>query len=171
MSFLFETISIPFWFIVFIIGSASILWIRWYKIFHKKFIITGVLQKKIKQAKTVTETKMDVLKKATDNWNANNETSDFSKKQSKKRKVAKKDIDPVKKNNIRMVIRILADGGETGVLPKSISDKASINSVETNSALTYLTEKKYIEAINSTSGEKYYLTELGKQYCINKKYI
>ena len=61
MSFFFETIAIPFWFIVFIFGSASPLWIKWYK----KFIVTGVLFKKFKREKSVAEMKVDILKKAT----------------------------------------------------------------------------------------------------------
>ena len=171
MSFLFDTIAIPFWFIVFVLGSATPLWIKWYRKFHKKFIVTGILKKKIQSAKSATDIKLDVLKKATDNWNANSEASNYSESKPGKRKAVKKDVDPGKKKNIKTVLKILAAGGETGVLPKSISDKASLNSVDTNSALTYLTEKKYIEAINSTNGTKYYLTEHGKQFCMNKKYI
>lgn len=171
MSFFFETVSIPFWFIVFILASATPLWIKWYKKFHKKFIVTGILKKKLQSAKSATDTKLDVLKKATDNWNANSEASNYSESKPKKRAAVKKDVDPDKKKNIKTVLKILAAGGETGVLPKSISDKASLNSVDTNSALTYLTEKKYIEAINSTNGTKYYLTKPGQQYCVSKKYI
>ena len=171
MSFLFETISIPFWFIVFIFASATPLWIKWYKKFHKKFIVTGILKKKLQSAKSATDIKLDVLKKATDNWNANSEASNYSESKPKKRTPVKKDVDPGKKKNIKTVLKILAAGGETGVLPKSISDKARLNSVDTNSALTYLTEKQYIEAINSTNGTKYYLTKLGNQYCVSKKYI
>ena len=68
-------------------------------------------------------------------------------------------------------MKALADSGETGVLPKSISDKMSIDSLETSNALTYLVEKEYAEMINGTSGSKYYLTDLGRQYCINKKIV
>lgn len=171
MSFLFDTIAIPFWFIVFILGSATPLWIKWYKKFHNKFITTGILKKKLQSAKSAADVKIDVLKKATDNWNANSDVSNFSESKPKKSKSVKKDIGPGKKKNIKTVLKIIAAGGETGVLPKSISDKTSLNSVDTNSALTYLTEKKYIEAINSTNGTKYYLTKLGNQYCASKKYI
>lgn len=172
MSFLFDTIALPFWFIVFFIGSAMPLWIKWYKIFHKKYIVTGILQKKFRRATTsTTDMKADVLQKATEHWDANNEPSDFSDSSVKKRKVAKKGVDPGRKKNIRAVLKVLAEGGETGVLPKSISDKTDINTIETNKALTYLLEKEYAEEINSTNGIKFYLTKLGKQYCVNKKYI
>ena len=70
-SFLFETIALPFCFIVFFIGSAIPLWINWYKVFHKKYIVTGILQKKIQRATTsTTDMKADVLQKATDHWDS-----------------------------------------------------------------------------------------------------
>ncbi len=177
MSFLFETIALPFWFIVFFIGSAMPLWIKWYKIFYKKYIVTGILQKKFQRSTTsVEDMKKDVLKKATEHWDDNGDASDFlggSVKSGtvKKRKVVKKSVDSSKKKNIRAVLTVLAEAGETGILPKSIVDKTDINTLETNSALTYLTEKEYVEEINSTNGTKYYLTKLGEQYCANKKYI
>lgn len=171
MSFFFETILIPFWFIVFVFASAMPLWIKWYKKFHKKFVATGILGKKIQQAKSAAEMKVDILKKATDHWNKNSGQAESSESKAKKRKVVKKNPDSVKKHNIQIVLKLLADGGEKGVLPKSISDKTNINIIETTNALTYLIEKKYAEVINSTSGTKYYLTELGRKYCINKKYI
>lgn len=186
MSFFFETVAIPFWFIVFVFASAAPMWTKWYVSFHKKYIKTGVLINKLRGKKSTAEMKEEVLKKATDNWNANSELSGFSdsgfsgfadsevtkaKPKTTKRKSVKKEIDPVKKQNIRKVLKVLADGGETGVLPKSISDKTNIRTIDTKSALSYLTEKKYAEEINSTNGTKYYLTELGRKYCINKKYI
>jgi hypothetical protein len=169
MSFFFQTIAIPFWFIVFILASATPLWIEWYKKFHKKFITTGVLQKKFKRAQTVAEMKVDVLKKATDHWNENTELPSFSK--SKKKQAPKKSIDQIKKKNIQTVLIVLAEGGEVGVLPQSISDKANITINDVKNALVYLIEKKYAEEVNSTNGIKFYLTGLGKKYCINKKYI
>lgn len=171
MSFFFDTIAIPFWFIVFIFASASPLWFKWYMLFHKKFIVTGILQTKLRRAKSTAEIKMDVLKKATDHWNANSEHAEFSESHSKKRKAPKKKIDPVKKQSIRTVLKVLAEAGEAGILPRSISDKSGINSIEMMNAMNYLMEKKYAEEINSTSGTKHYLTELGRKYCINKKYI
>ena len=115
--------------------------------------------------------KVDILKKASDHWNENSELSGFSEDKVQKRKPVKKSIDQVKKHNIQSVLQVLADAGETGVLPRSISDKTNINTIETKNALTYLIEKKYAEEVNSTNGMKYYLTGLGRKYCINKKYI
>ena len=157
MSFFFQTIAIPFWFVFFVFASATPLWIKWYKKFHNKFIITGVLQRKFRREKT-----------ATDPWNENSGFSGFSESTDIKRKPLKKRIDPTKKKNIQTVLKMLAASGEVGILAKSLSDKAKINSIETTSALSYLIEKKYAESINATTGTKYYLTDLGRRYCINK---
>jgi len=171
MSFLFDTIEIPFWFIVFVFASATPLWIKWYKKFHKKFIVTGLLNKIFRRARSTAEMKIDVLKKATDHWNDNSELTEISEGKVKKIKSVKKKIDPEKKQNIQIVLKALADAGEIGVLPKSISDKMSIDSLETSNALTYLVEKEYAEMLNGTSGSKYYLTDQGRRYCINKKLV
>jgi len=161
MSFLFETINIPFWFIVFILASATPLWIKWYKMGYKKF----------RSYKSDEELKSEVLQKATDHWNTNSEFSGFADSEVPKKKKIKKDVDPVKKQNIRATLKVLAECGETGVLPKSISDKTDIAVLDVNVALQYLLEKKYAEVLNGSSGMKYYLTPLGKKYCTNKNYI
>ncbi len=171
MSFLFDTVLIPFWFIFFILASAAPLWIKWSIQFHKKFIVTGLLKKIFRRTKTVAERKLDILKKATEHWDANDHLLNFTDKTGAKRKKPKKKVDPVKKQNILLVLKVLANAGDAGILPKSISDKTGINIIETNNALGYLIEKTYVENVNTTSGNKYYLTELGRKYCINKKYI
>ena len=171
MSFFFDTISIPFWFIVFIFGSAAPLWLKWYKKFYNKFIVTGLLKKIFRRTKSAAEKKVDILKKATDHWNENSELSGFADGAVKQKKTLKKKIDPIRKQNIQTVLKMLAASGETGILSKSISDKTDISSLDTTNALTYLTDKKYAELINSTNGKKYYLTDLGRRYCINKQFI
>ena len=49
MSFLFEIFEVPLWFLIFAFGCAAPLWIKWYKVFYKKFIASGLLQKKIRK--------------------------------------------------------------------------------------------------------------------------
>lgn len=171
MSFFFDTIEVPFWFIVFIFSSAAPLWLIWSKKFHKKFIVTGLLAKRFNKAKSAAETKMDIFNRATNNWNDNSEHSGFSDSVVVKREKPKKEIDQVKKENIQTVLKVLAEAGETGVLPKSISDKTNVSTLDTTHSLEYLADKKYAEEINSTNGTKYYLTDLGRRYCLNKKII
>lgn len=171
MSFFFDTIQIPFWFIVFILASAAPLWIKWSKAFHKRFIVSGLLDAIFRRAKSKAEMKIDVLKKATDHWNENNDSFESAENESKKIKSVKTPADKLKKQNIKLVLTVLAEAGEVGVLPKSIADKTEIDINETNHALKYLVEKKYAEVINSTNATKYYLTDFGRNYCLNKKYI
>lgn len=171
MFFIFDTIEIPFWFIVFVLASAAPIWIKWYKKFHKKFIVTGLLAKRLNKAKSVAEMKMEVFNKATNHWDENSELSGHSKNKVSKRKKPKKEIDPVKKQNIQTVLKMLAEAGETGILPKSISDKANIPSLDVTNALIYITEKNFAEELNSTNGTKYYLTDLGRRYCLNKQLL
>lgn len=172
MSFIFDSLSVPVWLLLFIIGSAFPLWIKWYKLFHKKYIATGILQKKFRRTKKSTEEmKEEVFQKATDYWNTTSETIPFSQSEVKKRKKEKKSIDPVKKNNIRAVLQALANGGDTGILIHSVSDSTGISSVDVKHAISYLIEKEYVEEVVGVQSTKYYLTELGKKYCKNKNYI
>ena len=172
MSFFFETMTTPFWFIIFIVASAAPLWIMWVRGFYKKFIVTGILQNKFLRLKrSADEMKNDVLKKANEHLDSHGDTSNSSNGKTKRKKSVNKDVDIAKKKHIRAALAVLADSGEAGALPMSISDRTRISSIDTTGALTYLIEKEYAEVINSTNGTKNYLTDLGRRYCINKGYI
>ncbi|MDH5370965.1 MAG: hypothetical protein OEW99_13130 [Gammaproteobacteria bacterium] len=114
-----------------------------------------------KEEKTDDDLKAAVLKKATANWNANSESS-FINEQDVVVKSDPADIEESKKKNIQTVLLELAERGETGVLVTSISDKAGLSNIDTTTALSYLVENNYAEAINSPTGVKYYLTEEGR---------
>ena len=119
------------------------------------------------------ELKAAVLKKATEHWNANSESvSSDAKEEStaKKSFPAYENIDEIKKQKIRAVLLEIAEGGETGVLPISVSDKTGINHQDTATALAFLTKENYAEAVNSATGFKYYLTAAGRKYCISKEF-
>ena len=113
-----------------------------------------------KEEKTDDDLKAAVLKKATENWNAKSESSFIDEDVIVKSDPA--DIEESKKQNIQTVLLELVEGGETGVLATSISDKTGLTNVNTTTALSYLIENKYAEAINSTTGVKYYITEAGR---------
>ena len=114
-----------------------------------------------KEEKTDDDLKAEVLKKATENWNANSESS-FIDDEDVVVNSDPADIEKSKKKNIQTVLLELAERGETGVLATSISDKTGLTNVDTTTALSYLIENKYAEAINSPTGVKYYLTEVGR---------
>ena len=123
-----------------------------------------------KKEETIDDLKAAVLKKATDNMNAASESADSPDSLVKKDMPAYQTNDKVKKENIRAVLLEVAEGGDTGVLPISVSDKTGINQQDTATALTFLTKEHYVDAVNSTTGFKYYLTDAGRRFCISKEF-
>ena len=168
MSFIFETFKVPLWFLIFAFASAAPLWIRWYQIFYKKFIVTGLLQKKIKKAGEVAEEKVDILKKATDNWNASAE-QELEKNKLKKPK--QQDINSIEQPYVKIVLKTLALQGDAGMLIQSLADKLEVSSNEIKNALIYLEKNEFVDKVPASSGEKYYLSGRGKKYCIKRGYI
>ena len=166
MSFLFETFQVPLWFLIFAFACAAPLWIKWYRWFYKKFIVTGVIQKIFsKKGQEVDSEEISILKKATDGWNASVEkdirTAEI-KKSSKKYLQTEADQPYVK-----IVLKTLAMNGDAGMLLQSIADKLEVGSNEIKSALSYLEKNEFTDAV----GSKYYLAERGKKYCIKRGYI
>jgi len=114
--------------------------------------------------KAADDLKAAVLKKATDNWNAKSEQAGVEGSFANEGFIAPKDTQQIKKDNAQLVLQEIADKGDAGVLSNSISDKLDLDKMDTSTALTYLTNKNYVEAVNSPSGMKYYITALGKKY-------
>lgn len=130
----------------------------------------GILNKVFGKPKpTKDELKAEVLKKATENWNANSESS-FIDETDAVVNTNPVELEEGKKQNIRTVLLEIDERGEAGVLATSISDKLGLTNVDTKTALSYLSDNKYAEAINSPSGVKYYLTEAGRKFCISKEF-
>ena len=105
MSFLFETVAIPIWFLLLLLGSSTPLWINWYKKFHRKFIKTGILKKRLDEAKTAADVKVEILKKATKNWKAK------SKEASVIRTNTKKIVHSTKGPHTKNILKVLAGHG------------------------------------------------------------
>lgn len=120
-----------------------------------------------KEEKTESEFRADVLKKATAHMNTNSESVVSEKKAEG---TAYEIEDKVKKKNIRAVLLEIAERGEVGVMAASVSDKTGISKLDTSTALRYLTNNKFAEAVNSPSGVKFYLTEVGRKYCLSKEF-
>jgi len=137
----------------------------------------GIIKKLFSKNKEKTdeEIKAELLKKATDHWNANSEQTGFDE-QNKLDSIVKKNMpayegnDQVKKKNIRAALLEIAERGEAGILAISISDKLGISQPDTSTALMYLTKNNYVEAVTSPAGKKYYLTQAGRKYCISKEF-
>lgn len=128
-----------------------------------------------KKEKTDDELKAEVLIKATEHWNATNETKDLGEEEkinnkAKENMPAYESNDKIKQKNMRAVLLEIASQGEAGVLEISVSDKAGVSQVDTSTALAYLIKKDFVEMVNSAAGKKYYLTKTGKKYCISKEF-
>ena len=114
--------------------------------------------------KSTDDLKAAVLKKATENWNAKSEQENIEGSFVNEGFISPSDTQQIKKNYALIVLQEVAEKGEAGVLSNSISDKLGINKIDTATALTYLTNENYIEAVNSQTGMKYYITEVGRKY-------
>ena len=171
MSFILQTIELPLWFMLFIFASASPVWIRWSKKAYKKFLQRGWLtEEALSPSFEMDEPVFEPVEPEIDA--AEKETEENTKQNRKTRKsMTKKKVDPQKKENVRLVLKMLVARGELGALPRAISDETGINPIETKNALEYIMSKEYAEKIFSPAGEKYFLTDLGRRYCINKRYI
>lgn len=169
MSFLFETFNVPLWFLVFAFASAAPLWIRWYKAFYKKFIVTGILERNLRKAAEVAEEKVDVLKKATENWNANTELNQEAEtlKKARREHLSTEEEQPY----VKIVLKTLALHGDAGMLIQSIADKLQIGTNDVKSSLAYLEKNEFVESVAAGSGTKYYLSSRGKRYSIKHGYI
>jgi len=167
MSFLFATFAIPLWFLVFALACAAPLWISWYKKFYQKFIVTGILERKLRKAKKKAEEKVDVLKKATDYWDSNVVEKKKEEQQHKPPKIENTANQPY----VKIVLKMLALKGDAGMLIQSIADELNIKNVDIKSSLSYLEENSFVDAVAGSYGTKYYLTQRGKNYCVKRGYI
>lgn len=134
----------------------------------------GIIKKLFSKKNEVSEEdlKAEVLRKATAHINAESEKaeSEASNEATPKSNPVFQNIDKVKKQNIRAVLLEVAEKGEMGALPISISDKTGVNQQDTAAALASLAAENYVEAVNSATGFKYYITAAGRKYCISKEF-
>ena len=169
MSFLLETFEIPLWFLVFAFACAAPLWIKWYQLFYRKFIVTGILQKNLKKAGDVAEERANILKKATDNWNS---SSDHDLKTTSTAKAKSGHlVTEAEQPYVKIVLKTLALQGDAGMLIQSIADKLEINNNEIKSSLLYLEKNEFVDVVAAGNGTKYYLSARGKKYCMKRGYI
>lgn len=165
MSFLFETFATPLWFLLFVFGCAIPLWIKWSKLLYKKYILK-FYDEELDDSSLET---IDILKKATDGWNA---SVDHNRKTAALKKTGfQHSITTKNQPYVKIVLKTLALNGDAGMLIQSIADDLNITSNEINSSLSYLEKNEFVEAVLGGNGTKYYLAERGKQYCIKRGYI
>jgi predicted transcriptional regulator len=73
-----------------------------------------------------------------------------------------------KKDDLVQVLKILLKEGDRGVLLQTIVDRMGANRSNARRAVETLVEKKMVDEVVGVSGTKYYMTELGRNYCKRK---
>lgn len=73
-----------------------------------------------------------------------------------------------KKDEILHVLQVMAVEGDKGMLLQAIADRMKIGTTKVQQAVKPLIDKNLVEEVTGVSGTKYYLTEVGKKYCIKK---
>jgi len=66
------------------------------------------------------------------------------------------------------VLKILLKEGEKGVRLQTLSDKMGTSQSKVQQAMKSLIEKRLVDEVVAMSGTKYYLTQLGIDYCRRK---
>lgn len=169
MSFIVETFEIPLWLLIFVFVSAVPLWIGGYKKFVNKFIVGGILKRKLRKSAKIAEDEVDLIKKATDNWNTNAEENQKEGDLNKARQ--RNPVNSADQPYIKIVLKTLALKGDAGMLIQSIADSLNIKTLDIKGSLKYLEENEFVEVVDSGTGTKYYLAPRGKRYCIKRGYI
>lgn len=163
--FILQSISVPFIVLLLLIAGAVPVYYKLYLKFHRKFVVTGKLQKKFDEVKEATETQFEVVKNATQRISTN--LTEKVQHQAIKKPKQKTDSHALEKQ----VLKILAEKKATGMLDRSISDSLNLDFNKTKRLLEYLESKQFVESVSGASGKKHYLTELGKTWCQKKGHL
>ena len=150
MSLFSETVSIPVWLLLLMIVGMIPLFVKLYK-----------LSDRFRRGDIVKEEHGDVVlwKLRTIKRSAapNNPQADYAKEKSRE-----------KKSDILHVLKVMAAEGDKGMLLQSVADQMKSGTSKVQQAMQPLIDKKLVEEVVGVSGTKYYLTQLGKNYCASK---
>ena len=150
MSFLTETVAIPVWLLILIIGGFIPLIVRLFKVFKTEK--REEVSREERDSRILL--KLKTLRKPA---SPSQPPVDVAKEKSKEKKI-----------DMVLVLKLMAAEGDKGILLKAIADRLEISSHKVQEALQQLTNKKLIEEVVGVSGTKYYLTDLGKDFCRKK---
>jgi predicted transcriptional regulator len=150
MSFLSQSVSIPVWLLILLVVAVLPLMLNLYR-----------LVSRFKRGEIVREEHSEEVL-----WKIKNEMHARSPKKTVKDFARDKRNE--EKTDIVHVLKIMAKEGEKGILIQSVADRMHITMSKTQQAMKKLVEKKLVEEVVGVSGIKYYLTELGKNYCASK---
>ncbi len=153
MSFLIETVAIPVWLLIILIGGMIPLAVKLYKVFRR-----DKQEEKEREARdSEIIMKLKTLRKSAE---PSQPVPDVDREKSKE-----------KKTDILHVLMIMAVEGDKGMLLRAIADRMEISTSKVQQAMQKLIDKELVEEVTGVSGTKYYLTEVGKHYCSKKGFI
>lgn len=154
LSFLTDTVAVPVWLFILLIAGLVPL-------FYNLFTLIN----HFRRGEIVREADSDVVL-----WKIRNVKKSASPKKSSTdiSKEQEQEKEREKESNIIQVLKVVAAGGEKGILLKSIVDRVSIGNANVHRAVQELVDRKIIEEVVGVSGTKYYLTQVGKMYCSKK---
>lgn len=155
MSFLTHPITIPMWFLIMmniivvaLLGKVFMLVYRYKrgeisKEEHSNMVVWKIRTKRSAAPKTPK--------------------SDTPTEEDKEKVKERED-----KQDIVQVLKILIQEGDRGVLMQTIADRMGANRSHAQRAMQKLVTNKMVDEVVGVSGTKYYLTQLGKDYCKQK---
>jgi len=150
MSFLSQSIAVPVWLLILIMVAMLPLLVSLYR-----------LVLRLKRGEIVREEHSEEVL-----WKIRNEM--HAKSPKKTVKEFARDKRHEEKTDIVHVLKIMAKEGEKGILIQSVADRMHITMAKTQQAMKKLVDKQLVEEVVGMSGVKYYLTELGRNYCASK---
>lgn len=153
MTFLSQTVEIPVWFLILMLAAMAPWLVILFKLIYQ-----------YKRGKIVKEEHSDMVL-----WKV--KTEKRSAKPGKTVAEYAREKRHEKKTDILLVLKILAKEGEKGLLIQSIADRMHANISKAQQAMKELVEKKLVDEVVGVSGTKYYLSQLGKNYCTSKRII
>lgn len=153
MSFLTETVAIPVWLLILIICGLIPLTVKLVKVFktNKREEISR------EERDNKVRWKLMTLRQAA---SPGKTTTDVAKEKSREKKI-----------DILFVLKVMAEEGDKGLLLKTAEDRLKIGASKVQKSMQQLIDKKLVEEVIGVSGTKYYLTEVGKKYCVKKGFI
>ena len=154
LSFLTDTVAIPVWLFILLIGGLVPL-------FYKLFTLINHFRRGEIVRESDSEVVLWKIRNVKRSASPRKSSTDISKEQAKEK-------EKEKENNITQVLEVVAAGGDKGILLKSVVDRVNISNANVQRAVQELVKRKIIEEVVGVSGTKYYLTQVGKMYCMKK---
>ena len=155
MSFFTQIVAIPVWLLVLIIGGMIPLFVQLYKIVVQYRRDEIAREEHAQEERdNLVRWKLSTLSKSV---SPGTSSADIAKEKSKE-----------KKADILHVLKIMTEEGDKGMLLKAVADRLNMKTSKVQQAMQRLIDKKLVEEVVGVSGTKYYLTEVGKKYCLKK---